>query len=107
MDRASQTGFIGPTVKNELQSSADFRACYKVVAKCIKQKESGVYDVEGNSLKSKYRVAGAGSSVRVIVIGGGGGGGGITGDVQGNETDYHQPLTVIPRKRNVFDVTKD
>ena len=75
VDRASQTGFIGPTVrevftdmKNELQSSAGFRACYKVVAKCIKQKENRVYDVEGNNLKSKFRVARAGAPVRATEL---------------------------------------
>ena len=75
VERASQTGFIGPTVrgvftdmKNELQSSPDFKACYKVVANCIKQKENGVSDVEGNNLKSKFRVAGAGAPVRAAFL---------------------------------------
>ena len=59
-DPASQTGYIGPTVreifsdmKDEPHDSKDFQACYKFVRRCIHQKE-GVFDIEGN-VKNKSR----------------------------------------------------
>ena len=74
-DPASQTGYIGPTVremfidmKDEPHDSKDFQACYKFVRRRIQQKEGGVFDIEGNNVKNKSQVADAGPPIRVTEI---------------------------------------
>lgn len=68
-------GFIGPTVrtmfsdmKNEPESSKEFKNCYKFVQRCLLLKENGEFDKDGNTSKKHFRVAGAGPPVRAVEV---------------------------------------
>ena len=53
-------------MKDEVSTSCDYKSCIKFVGRCEELLTTGQFDIEGNNVSNKFRVAGAGAPKKAI-----------------------------------------
>ena len=57
-----------PDMKNEKNDTPDFKSCVKFVGRCEDLLVNGQFDIEGNAVGNKFRIAGAGAPKKCVSV---------------------------------------